>query len=929
MVTRHSAHGPRGRRRAALLSLLMLAALTAAVGPASGADTIGSISGRVTDVTGTPLPGIDVIATPLYGGRAGQTTSNDDGTYAVEGLTPGQYDVEFRPPVDSPYIDQGWGWGSVSVGVGAVQGIDAALIAYGSISGRVTGPDGEGLGGVHVILDGRIRGGASYYDDAITDESGHYTFTRLEPGSFDVRVDPGQPGVLMPGYCSDVEVNGDDVVCDARIWTYGRIAGHVTIPPDSGGYEVVRVTALETTTGARFSEHVTLSGDYVLRVDPGTYVVEFTGYRLTAVGGRYWRNAAARSDATLVTIEPGDVITGIDAVMVPALADTGSLSGTVTVPAGISPGSVTVTAASGYFERFTEVVVSPDATGAYELTDLRPGAWRLHFKAPGLVSEYWREDPDSEDSSEDVDVRAGEEAAGIDISLELAGSISGTVTMPIPDEVLVDVDGPTGIAPITLTGTSTYRLDGLRAGDYTVSFQTSFPNPFEGSDLLDEWWPGVYDRDGAVTIHVEAGVETTGIDATLEIAGSISGRVALPQFTGPYDYRRSVRVTVTDAEDPEWLRRGWSDTDDSGYVDTNGAYTVTGLRPGTYLVEFWATNLVYDAKYWDDSLTADGATLVTVALGQHVTDIDAVLERGGMVTGHVTVPDGFHPDTDVQVEMVHLDGSPAKGRQHATADGSFSLPYSRVGLGYVPPGTYYVRFVGDHGLRTEYWPGVESISEATPIHITPNSVTALPTVDLEAYLTATPTPSFTGTPSIGATLTAVPGEWSPAPVDLAYQWNRDGDPITGGTAATYEVTAADAGHSISVTVTGSRSGYVPVTLTSSGVHVPAPLAAAPVPRVIGKPVVGATLTAVPGTWLPAPAALAFQWRRDGTPISGATSATYTLTPADDGHRITVAVTGSSPGFIPATTVSAPVPVPRTDADAPVRMRTGAPPLLRP
>ena len=929
MVVRQRRSARRGARRgSALLAVLVLAGLGVVATPASGADTIGGISGRVTDVTGAPIAGVEVLATPLYGGRAGQATTAEDGTYAVGGLTPGQYEVHVQPPAESRYVAV-W-WTTVAVGVEPVSGVDPVLRAHGSISGRVTRPDGAGLGDVRVVLRGVLAWGDGYYDEAWTLDDGTYSFTQLKQGDYEVSFHPPAPGWVTPEPRQGIDVQGNDVAgIDAQVEAAGTIVGHVTVPAGAST-DAVHVEATETTTHATYTTPgVDVDGDYSIEVPAGTYVVEFTGDRLTAVGGRYWRNAAARSDATLVTIEPSAVVTDIDAVMVPALADTGSISGTVRVPEGISPGSVTVTAASGYFEQFTEVVVSPDATGAYELTDLEPGAWRLSFEAPGLVTKRWSLDPESVDIYTSIKVIAGEEAAGIDISLELAGSISGTVTMPIPDEVLIDVDGPTGIAPITLTGTGTYRIDGLRAGDYTVSFQTSFPNPFQGSDLLDEWWPGVYDRDGAVTIHVEAGVETTGIDATLEIAGSISGRIALPQFTGPDDYRRSVQVTVSDADDPEWLRRGWSETDDSGYVDTDGAYTVTGLRPGTYVVEFWARNLVYDVKYWDDSWTADGATLVTVALGQHVTDIDAALERGGMVTGHVTVPDGFRPDTDVEVQMVHLDGTPARGRQPAAADGSFSLPYSRVGLGYVPPGTYYVRYVGDHGLRTEYWPGVESISEATPIHITPNSVTDLPTVELEAYLTATPTPTVTGTPSIGATLTAAPGEWSPAPVDLAYQWNRDGDPITDGTGATHQVTAADAGHTLSVTVTGSRTGHVPVTLTSSGVHVPGPFTAVPVPSVAGKPVVGATLTAVPGTWLPAPATLSYQWRRDGTPISGATSATYTLTPADDGHRITVAVTGSSTGFIPATTVSAPVPVPRTDADASVRMRTGAPPLLRP
>ena len=37
-----------------------------------------------------------------------------------------------------------------------------------------------------------------------------------------------------------------------------------------------------------------------------------------------------------------------------------------------------------------------------------------------------------------------------------------------------------------------------------------------------------------------------------------------------------------------------------------------------------------------------------------------------------------------------------------------------------------------------------------------------------------PTPTITGTASVGATLTATPGTWAPAPVALAYQWKSNG-----------------------------------------------------------------------------------------------------------------------------------------------------------
>ncbi len=76
------------------------------------------------------------------------------------------------------------------------------------------------------------------------------------------------------------------------------------------------------------------------------------------------------------------------------------------------------------------------------------------------------------------------------------------------------------------------------------------------------------------------------------------------------------------------------------------------------------------------------------------------------------------------------------------------------------------------------------------------------------------------------------------------------------------------------------------------------------PIVDGGTRVGDRLTAAVGDWAEG-ATLAFEWRRDDVPVAGATSTRYRLSPADLGARITFAVTGTQPGFVPVTTVSDP------------------------
>lgn len=90
-----------------------------------------------------------------------------------------------------------------------------------------------------------------------------------------------------------------------------------------------------------------------------------------------------------------------------------------------------------------------------------------------------------------------------------------------------------------------------------------------------------------------------------------------------------------------------------------------------------------------------------------------------------------------------------------------------------------------------------------------------------AYGTLTgPVPTITGTARLGMRLTANPGTWGPAPVTLRFQWLRAGTAIGGATSQAYLVAAADAGKTISVRVTGTKTAYSTLARTSGTVAAP-------------------------------------------------------------------------------------------------------------
>ncbi len=86
-------------------------------------------------------------------------------------------------------------------------------------------------------------------------------------------------------------------------------------------------------------------------------------------------------------------------------------------------------------------------------------------------------------------------------------------------------------------------------------------------------------------------------------------------------------------------------------------------------------------------------------------------------------------------------------------------------------------------------------------------------------------PAILGTATVGQRLTAtvpgVAGPSGPVAATLGYAWKRDGVAVAGATGASYALAPADAGHAISVSVTGSATGFKSAEAASQGVTVSA------------------------------------------------------------------------------------------------------------
>ncbi len=178
-----------------------------------------------------------------------------------------------------------------------------------------------------------------------------------------------------------------------------------------------------------------------------------------------------------------------------------------------------------------------------------------------------------------------------------------------------------------------------------------------------------------------------------------------------------------------------------------------------------------------------------------------------------------------------------------------------------------------------------------------------------------PVPKVSGSPVVGSTLTASAGSWSPSDVTLKYQWLRDGVIISGATSKTYKLVSADAGHRITISVTGSKSGFSSRTASSE----PTKTVTGPdeeeepssggiqgtTPIVTGSAKRGRTLTGDAGDWGPSGVALAYERVRDDGVVVSTGSTTYKVRSADLGHTLRFKVTGSKKSMTSVSKSSAP------------------------
>jgi Bacterial Ig-like domain (group 3) len=263
-----------------------------------------------------------------------------------------------------------------------------------------------------------------------------------------------------------------------------------------------------------------------------------------------------------------------------------------------------------------------------------------------------------------------------------------------------------------------------------------------------------------------------------------------------------------------------------------------------------------------------------------------------------------------------ITGTPQQGQTLTASAGtwsnrptSFAFQWERctITCAAIPgaTGSTYVLAAADVGATIEVQVTATNASGST-------SATSLPTSAVTPPPPApTSAPSITGTFRQGSVLTEHHGGWTNNPTSFAFQWIRcDGAgancaPISGATAQTYTLTAADVGARLVVLEQATNAGgtspafsALTDTITTPANVIPVPSVTSP-PKLSGIAQQGQTLHESHGTWTFNPSAFRYQWARcqgaSCTDIPGATAQSYTLTGADVGQTIIVSETAVNDG----------------------------------
>lgn len=341
-------------------------------------------------------------------------------------------------------------------------------------------------------------------------------------------------------------------------------------------------------------------------------------------------------------------------------------------------------------------VTNPD--GTFRIDGVSPGAYHVSVSRPAFVRTYYSKNQKLVDNPGDLlEVPAGG-TIRLNFVVLRAGAISGRVIDPfgqpaVRAEVIASAvhqrsssgGFDTYVPPLTTDVDGSYRLGGLEPGEYRVVAKLADMRaaPFGSSDgptkiLKPTYHPSTTAPEDAGLVAVTAGVETSGVDITMQLHPTyrITGQIlGLPEGA-------RVSISISSSEDRFTPTVTATGTFDSLEQVPAGRYEVivrtTGRPAGPNL---WAK--------------AD------IVVSRNIENLVLAMQGTSTVTGLVVNAKGL-PAENVSVGLIPLESSFNQG------GGAFAIPSGKTNatgefvITDLFPGSYRVIVTGTQTeFRTE------------------------------------------------------------------------------------------------------------------------------------------------------------------------------------------------------------------------------------
>ncbi|MGZ6638798.1 MAG: carboxypeptidase regulatory-like domain-containing protein [Solirubrobacteraceae bacterium] len=585
------------------------------------------------------------------------------------------------------------------------------LATDGDISGHVQNASSTALQGICVSATPASGGGPGGF--ATADADGNYDIGGLASGSYKVQFSScgGSDSYLTQWYEGRADFSSADTVSvtapkttsgiDATLQEGGHVTGHV----QNASSAALQGTCVSATpaSGSGFGSNALTdaSGNYDIGgLASGLYTVEFSSCGPT---GRYitqWYDGKAdMSSADAVSVTAPNTTSGIDATLRQGGHITGHVQNTSSNPLVFICVSATPTAGGGLGGSATT-----DASGDYDIAGLATDSYKVQFNtcgAPGGYVTQWYEGKADFSSADPVSVTAPNTASGIDATLQNGGHITGhvqnTSSTALQGICVSATPGSGGGAGFATTDASgNYDIAGLLSGSYKIQFYSCGST----GGYITQWYNDKADGSTADAVPVTAPNSTSGIDATLQSGGHVTGHVQNAS-SSPLVFI-CVTATPTAGGGPG----SFATTDASGNCD------IAGLVSGSYKVQFNACGAPggYITQWYDGKADASSADAVSLTAPNTTSGIDATLQIGGHITGHV------QNTSSAALQEICVSATPASGSgfgSNALTDAGGN--YDIAGLA---SGSYKVQFYScgaPGGYGTQWYNGKVGISSADPV----------------------------------------------------------------------------------------------------------------------------------------------------------------------------------------------------------------------